>query len=228
MKKRTSHPPRKHSAGHLHATTRPALFDSHVVSRNVAAAQVQDTEKIARALRDYEDAVETLASEKISHLFRNSSPHHAAIVLTAMLKYAEEEMKIYDEDLTGDISDKNPSFYSELDNFVRSNKMLTVVVRNRTFMDCEDSESVSKIYLRLKDYTENYPNVKVCLASDEFKEAIHNVFDTDVNFALGDDQSYRLELAKDRHAVCDFNNKERGKKLNDAFVSTISSCNSFF
>lgn len=175
-------------------------------------------------LKNYKEAVENLALMDSDFPFNNSSPDHAAIVLSIMLKYSEHEFRIYDDNLSGDIADLNNDFYVNLENFVASGKTLKIVV------DSIKSRE-NKIFTTLMKLRKQHPTtVFIAIASDSFKNRIRSVYDRPLNFALGDKNSSRIEDVMEnitiphRKAYCCFNNKKYSSKLISAFDSEFKGC----
>lgn len=171
---------------------------------------------------DYKEAVENLAKAKSDFLFGNSSPYHAAIVLGTMLKYSENEFRLYDDNLNGDIADEADGFfYKNLEDFVYSGKTLKIVVDN-----IQNREN--RIFTTLNKYRENFPNrVFISTSTPKFTNTINSVYKKNINFGISDDRSFRIEDVTDiieRKAICNFNSRERAKKLIDAFDAEFDNC----
>jgi hypothetical protein len=174
-------------------------------------------------LQQYKTAVENLASSKSNLIFNNSSPEHAAIVLSAMLKYSNSEFRIYDNDLSGDISELNPDFFDNLSAFISAGKSVKIVI------DSLEQSANSQAYKSIIKYKEMYPNtVKLAIANDSFKDSVSKMFEKKINFALGDKTSFRIEDSigdlQQRKAYCCFNNPNITQKLADVFDSSFISC----
>ena len=173
-------------------------------------------------LEHYAKAVEVLAKSKSEFVFPNSSPDHAAIVISMMMKYSCDEVSIYDDCLNGDVTDKNPDlFFNSLAYFLSKGNKLNISVR--------DEHSIKRSHdlcVRLKEYAEQYPNkIEIRKANDKFKKSIITHFKKDINFAVGDKKSYRLEIASDgRKAECSFNRPDYAKKLYSIFKENFSTC----
>lgn len=179
---------------------------------------------LSENLRAYYLAVRTLARGKSSIKFPNSSPEHAAIVLSTIIDYSQD-IKIYDDCLSGDIADKNQLVEESINRLIKDGRSLKIVVRS-------DNASQSSIYQCLCRLTKQYPNqIAVKLASTEFKASVVEFYQRDINFAVGDCLAYRAELAdasgeNERKAQCSFNSPKDAKRLNAVFDEHYSTCTS--
>lgn len=178
-------------------------------------------------VNDYKKAVENLAINNSELIFNNSSPVHASIVLSSMIKHSDSEFRIYDDNLSGDIADLNEDFYTNLSEFIESNKTLKIVIDSN-----HDDYKDTKIYKQLISYKNSHPqNVFIKISNDSFKETINKVFDKNVNFAIGDKKSFRIEDIMQtetglRKAICCFNNSSMSKKLVSSFDLGFQTCQS--
>jgi hypothetical protein len=176
-------------------------------------------------MTDYKKAVENLAQNKSDFIFSNSSPEHASIVLSTMIKHSEREFRIYDDNLSGDVANLNEEFYSNLENFVKSEKILKIVIDS-------DEHRESRIFQDLLSYKKLFPNnIQISIASESFKNTIRSVFNKTVNFAIGDSSSFRIEDIMQsevgrRKAICCFNNTKITKQLVNSFDIEFPSCQS--
>ena len=176
---------------------------------------------------EYQKAVENLAINNSDLVFNNSSPLHASIVLSTMIRHSESEFRIYDDNLSGDIADLNEEFYTNLDDFIKSNKILKIVIDSN-----HNDYKETRIYKQLIDYKNKFPqNVFIKISNDSFKETIKKVFDKNVNFAIGDKKSFRIEdilqVEKGlRKAICCFNNPKVSEKLVASFDNSFINCQS--
>lgn len=182
---------------------------------------------ISQEILDYIEAVRTLASNKSDLVFNNSTPKHAAIVLTTMLEYSKDEMRIFDDNLSGDITNHHPEFIVALQSFIKSGKKLKVVVDNVARTD-------SKVYTTLQELNSCYPKtVEVRRSTEKFKKSIAGISkeSSPKNFAVSDDDGFRLEEqigTDERKALCSFNNKNVAGKLKKAFDKEFAGCTSIF
>lgn len=183
----------------------------------------------AAELAEYKAAIEGLAKSKSEFLFPNSGHRHAAIVLSCIVKYSNDIVRIYDDGLEGDISgiyDPYKEFLPLLEFHIHSKKRLEIVVRDA-------SEKDSAIYKTLESLSYLFADtLKVCVASPAFQESVKEALGADINFAVGDSAAFRIEQyvhrSKKRRAVCSFNKPDYAKVLNDIFDSQLASCEPVF
>lgn len=175
---------------------------------------------ISKIMKDqieiYRKSVEILALTESNLIFKNSNPIHANIVLTNIVKNSNEKILIYDDDLSGDIANVDLQFITEITEYVKNkNGVLKICVKGL----CEKNKFQDQIISLANDYPEK---VYIKLANPEFRENIIKEFNSDLNFAVGDEQMFRLEygntLLEERKAFCSFNNEEYPLKVDNFFA----------
>lgn len=174
---------------------------------------------------DFKIAVSNLARSKSDFIFNNSNPDHASVVIAKMLEVAESEFIIYDDDLSGDLANRNEELYDNLAQFVRKKGKLRVVVDNV-------SDSSNRIYKFISDLHGQYPeNVSLRKSSEEFRKGINALTkeiypnESEINFACGDRVSFRVETVKNqRKALCSFNRPSIANHFWQRFDLNYSSC----
>ncbi len=190
----------------------------------------------------YKNVVERLAESKSNFIFPNSSHQHAAIVLENMIRYCDDEFRIFDIDLSGDITRYAPDFIQTIEDGARKKKIFKFVIVDNSHRDTD-------ICAKLATLSELFPDrVFVRLASEDFKKRMESVpkdvkldeisiirLDAttqprQVNFAVGDKRSFRLEFLNnnERKAFCSFNNEFFPQLLVKAFDDGFKSCTPFF
>lgn len=172
---------------------------------------------------EYKEAIETLAKAKSDFIFNNSSPSHANIVLTTMLKHTIKEFKVYDDNLSGDIADKDNEFYETLRQCVENGKTIKIVVDKIQSKENKIFSFLSELKSQFKDF------VYVSIASEEFKTNVTRLYDKPINFAVNDINSFRMEDVslsglRQAKAICSFNNYEYSHKLERAFDLEFKNC----
>lgn len=178
-------------------------------------------------LKEYKGAVKALSKLKSDLVFQNSSHDHAAIVLSEMMSASQKIFRIYDDNLSGDVADNSPEFLASLREHVTSGKIFKIVVDS--IENCSDSK-VCMLINELK--SENPERVEIALSNDEFKNSIRGVFNKKINFAVGDESSFRIEEMDDegivgsRKAICSFNKPTVSRKLINAFDLSFAKCES--
>jgi hypothetical protein len=174
-------------------------------------------------MQEYKNAVNSLAKDKSATFFRNSSPDHAAIVLTAMISHSENFFYIYDEAFDGDIADRNFEFKTAIKYYLKAGKKIHVVLRSGAKRD-------SDVYKSFSQFQKRYPDsLQIREASTSFTQAITTLYGKDINFAVADGVSLRVELAdsheeNNRTAMCSFNRPDYAHPLVDVFNQNFESC----
>ena len=169
----------------------------------------------------YIETIGRLAKSKSDLEFPSYKPEHAAIILTNIISSAENSVCIYDDELDGDLADAYPEFYNATDRFLENKKSMRIVVRNGRKLD-------TRIYHYLKNKSTHYSNLEVRTVSSQFMNSIKAEFQHDMNFAVGDRRSYRMETTQMvrgyREAFNSFNDIETAGKLTDIFDKNFNSC----
>lgn len=182
-------------------------------------------------LKVYEDAVLTLAEFGTDFVFQNDNIYHAGIVIKNIIKWAEKSIRIFDQDLRGDISETSDEFLPALrDAVVVDGKTLHVVVESKV-----NAGKMSRIYSLLQTLVAERPNqVIVKLANREFTDAVGEVRKAmrapqRIHFTIGDEKMYRIELPlQSRKAFCNFNSKNIAGRLADVFEDKFEDCPNYF
>lgn len=172
---------------------------------------------------EYKKAIQRLAETKDEFIFKNSSHEHANIVLSTMLDFSNNQFRLYDDNLTGDIADTSPDFYLSLENYLSKGKVIKIVVEN---IDVKSSNTLQKLFGYMKSH-EN--KIVITKASESFKKHINSIFEKPIYFAVSDTNAFRIEDAplegsREAKAFCSFNNAEHSSKLISAFDAEFNSC----
>lgn len=176
-------------------------------------------------VNEYIESANRLAKNRSDFVFTSASPVNAAIVMAIILKYSENEVRIYDNCIDGEIADQHTYFFNALDEFFREGKKLKIVVR-------KESENDSKILEALANYEAIRPSqLDVRLASQEFKENISGAVQTDTNFIVNDQNGFRMEVVdlenpneNIKQAFSSFNKQDISEKLVTIFDQKFSTC----
>jgi len=177
------------------------------------------------SIDQYRIAVDFLASSKSDLVFPNSSIAHAGVVLSAMFKYSDKVVRIYDDSLDGDIAHNDKIFLDEIKNHLQKNRVLKIVVRD----DQQFLESPTYLLLRQFIISGN-TNLQIRKASQKFATDISAIYSKDINFAVGDSNSVRIEEdvstpdQNQRKAICSFYRTKWATKLATTFDSCFDSC----
>lgn len=170
-------------------------------------------------LMDYSEAVENLAKFKSSLLFSNTDNEHAAIVMENIFKYSESIVRIFANNFSGKISNKQ-NYCDGLNSFLsRSRTKLHVL------FDSDPNPDSSIGYRIIRDFKDKNPNscrIIIKKASDEFKKRVSEVLRIGEHFTLGDHRMFRLEFNSELHeAVACFNDPKLVSRLGQVFDNEI-------
>lgn len=176
----------------------------------------------------YASTLENLARHNCSDTFPNKNHEHASIVLSKILKYSKKDFILFDDDLKGDIvkHDEVVSFKDSLISFVTRGGNLKIAISDR------NPDDDVKLTSLLKKIQELYPKrVSIKLATSEFKNAMKEIYNEKINFAIGDKNKFRLELFgntsvdnKTREAKGSFNNEKVVDELLKVFNNHYAEC----
>ena len=145
-----------------------------------------------------------------------------------MLKHSDEEFRIYDNDLSGDIAEQYEGFYPALIDYVVKRKhILKIVIENHNI---ENTKIFKLLEILNKAHSDK---VFVKKSSPLFKKEINSLFDNPVNFAIADSSAIRLEESGNadeltRKAFCSFNKPEIVNSLKKVFDAQFETCESVF
>jgi hypothetical protein len=175
------------------------------------------------SIEKYREAVENLAHIQSPVCFRNSNPHHAAIVMSTIINTSEKEIRIFDNDLKGDLTDIYPELGNSIESYVKNGKSLKIVLEKITTTN-------SNIYKRLKKLSESYShNVHIKIASPEFVESLKKELKGSYYFMVGDNRAVRIQLTYDkRKAYCCFANYKIASRFINVFDLHFNDCDSIF
>ncbi len=190
------------------------------------------TDSEIRKLKQYSEALDGLAKNNSTDIFPNRDSEHAAIAIAKILKYSNEKVIVFDDDLKGDIVNNSTveSFRSSVIDFLSRKGKLQVVISDKSPYDDEE------LRLFLEVLIDVFPQqVSVKLASSSFKTSMKEIYGEKINFVIGDTNKFRLEKYgnnnpnnKTREAKGSFNNKEITNKLLSIFNTNYSSCKDYF
>ncbi len=180
-------------------------------------------------LASYKNAVEDLCQSESDYEFKNSSPQHASIVLSTMIKHSTHEILIYDQDLSGDIALNSNDFFMSILDKAREGLIFKIVIDT-----IDEKDGFTNKFFKLLNKI--FPkNVYIKISNDKFKDIIYKANNNKLlNFAVSDSKSYRIEEIDNgldftnRKASCCFNNPKFAKILKSVFDEQFSSCSPAF
>ncbi|MDD7887873.1 hypothetical protein [Flavivirga sp. 57AJ16] len=184
-------------------------------------------------LEEYSRDLEFLAKNNSEVIFPNRDHKHAAIAMSKILKYSKNDFILFDNDLSGDVTQNEQveSFREALFEFIGRNGSIRIVAGKKY-----NNGETSELENYLSNLTQIFPErIEVKHASLEFKSKIKEIYNENISFVVGDNNKFRLELQGNddnceitREATCSFNNKRLPEKINSVFNSNYSSCTPYF
>ncbi|HEY8893235.1 MAG TPA: hypothetical protein VIM79_00355 [Niastella sp.] len=173
-------------------------------------------------IEDYISAINFLAESKSDFLFNNSKPDLAAIVMAAIINHSDDEIRIYDHSLNGDISSKHSSLLESIIHSLERGKKIKLALQKE--IKCK-----SEICNKLTEYMQEYPKgLDIRIVNETFRNNIKAVVGKDIYFTVGDNDAYRMETTEDstnsRRGICSFNGPDISKKLIKAFDKEFKHC----
>lgn len=163
------------------------------------------------------------AKEKSKSIFKNGSPGNANIVASNIFKNSDLEVRIYADNMDGEIADCLPDYRQEaLIYLSKPNTKLTIVLE-------KIEEKKSNAFLDFLNHRKLIPErVKIYKASKEFSDSIskYEVANShDLRFMTGDSDNFRLQYNKEtKSAYFSFNNSNITKTLITVFDANVASC----
>ncbi|MBB4807093.1 hypothetical protein HNP38_002397 [Chryseobacterium defluvii] len=148
------------------------------------------------SFNEYKDAVQLFAEKKEKGvIFPNSNASHASIVISELINQTEKEIFIYDKSVSGDLVDLNPEIIDNLEKKAGEKIKINIIVDN-----------INSINSGLQKILDQYSNVKLDTATDQFISKIKENLGGLYYFTLSDGTKFRLESSKEnRKAICSFN-----------------------
>lgn len=183
-------------------------------------------------LKEYSEDLDSLARNKNTDTFPNKDHEHASIAISKILKYSKSSFILFDDDLRGDVlnNDVVVSFRNSIIEFISRGGSVKIVISDKN-----DTDDI-KLKLFLEVLVELFPKqVELKIATKEFKQSMKSIFDEKINFAIGDNNKYRLEMfgenplgLKTRKAKGSFNDEKLVSKLLDVFNNNYNKyCNNY-
>lgn len=163
---------------------------------------------------EYRSFVHDLIVRGDGHTFLNSDEDHALVVLTELIKMAQEVVRIFAGSLTGRVGN-DPAYVIAISEFVERGGKLHILL-NDYQPDSAEAKN-SRLYRRLSYY--QYLGKPVVV-----KRTNHQPYRTEdpdqtpVHFTIADHKAYRLETdTKERSAQCSVNDPKAASVLAEFF-----------
>jgi len=169
---------------------------------------------------EYRRVVRAYAQAKNGQIFENDGKECAAIVMATLFDYSQSIIRIYANDMNGDIGNID-EYYKSFSNYLFSGKYLNIILDSDKYAK-EDTKG-SKTFEFIKS-NRHLKNVSFTKATKEFQELVksyHANNEPIVYFSVGDNKMFRAETNNITHrAVCSMNNEVDSEiliKLFDGF-----------
>jgi len=161
----------------------------------------------------YKKAIEQLIQSESKLTFNNSGPSHASIVISTIFKNCINEVRIYANNMNGEIS-KIGTYLDDLKNYLEEEKKLKIIIDN-----------IPNNYSPAFELVSADKNVQIKIASHEFKREVAFHYNPNTYFTTGDKKMFRLEYDNYGHqALCGFNNKSITIPLIGLFDKYFNNC----
>ncbi|MDR1343664.1 MAG: hypothetical protein LBK18_10500 [Prevotellaceae bacterium] len=166
-------------------------------------------------LKDYREAVEFLAKNRVDNLIFNAGDEHAQIIFQNIFKNCEGKIRLLAGNLQNEVT-KSAAYLDALKGFLqRDGSKLEVMLDNFARFSKQGEVEVFKVLLEYRD--------KVAIKSTDTKFYVTKVTEggaeekVPVHFCTGN-AMYRLEIdTRTRSARCNFNDKSFVEDLNTLF-----------
>jgi hypothetical protein len=154
----------------------------------------------------YLKKIELLASNHINEEFYNSNDEHAQIVLTSMVRYSKNIVRVYCGNMCTDVSN-DPTYLNEIKIYLTERKGSIYIL----LCDYKDHFKEKPIYKLLSQYPLEQVQIKTTKTL-----LLYN--GNPVHFTVSDDLAFRFEtdIVK-KMARGNFNDREGAKMLTEKF-----------
>ncbi len=175
-------------------------------------------------LQAYRNSVDVLARLNSDFVFHNNTAEHAAIVMEAIIRHAKERVRIFENELCGDLLDNNELLLDSIEEKVQHRKRVEIVLQKNL-----GSHGTNKRATRLLNIAADNPDYLVVrTASPAFVKSITEINGTLSFVSVGDRSSFRLENAAiPRKALCAFRGPKVARLIAEKFDAQFSSCQAY-
>ena len=177
-------------------------------------------------LNEYHKAIINLAATGSAAVFDNKGVDHAALVMSTIFDNSKSHVRIYANNMKGDISNKD-AYRNSVLKFLESGKKLQIILDDATHINISEGGAMNTLSMLLKNFRQ-YSNFQVHIASEDFKKELTSKAKDKrlYHFAIGDSKMFRLELDASTHeAMCSFNSPKTAEVLEGVFENHFYSCN---
>ena len=154
----------------------------------------------------YLEKIEFLASNAINEEFYNSNEEHAQIVLTAMVRYSKEKVRIFCGNMCTDVSN-DPKYLNEIKLFLSERRGFMEIL----FCEYKDHFKDQPIYKLLNQYPQEQVKIKTI-------NTLLMYNGKPVHFTVSDNKSFRFETdTLEKTARGNFYDPDSAKMLSEEF-----------
>jgi len=163
-------------------------------------------------LDSYKKKIRNLAEKRTNEMFFNTDAKHATIVLTELIKNAEDYVYIVGENMDPTVTD-DEEYLDAVENFLKKEnakmKILLTDYNKKEF----DNSKIGKLLSRYKNVVEIKDSQKELVKSDGVT----------INFTVSDGRAFRFERdVKNRIAFGNFNDTETAISLEKSFENIFA------
>lgn len=171
-----------------------------------------------RRLQDYEEYLETLATNESPELFSNGGVDYAAILMSVLLKHTKKEALIFSHGFKAELIMKQPYWNTLIEFLKNPEHKLSVLVETDNFVK-EGPMQLLKEINKSRKTSGKGNQIKIKLLSPKAKKIISNKFGEEpCNFAIYDTDKFRFEYDPvEFKAYGSFNQPENCKVLTRIF-----------
>jgi len=178
-------------------------------------------------LHNYAELLDWLGKTKSQLAFRNDNKADALTAIQKLMEYSDREFFLYDQSLEGDVAFQNAdrTFRRSSLEFISRGGHIKLVIKSKF----NENAVLSNELRVLRAVFPN--NFEIKKASEAFNSAVDKFVGEKANFAIGDNNKYRIEtntgLVSNEAYSC-FNDKEKVKKIKKEVIAHYSSCHDYF
>ncbi len=157
---------------------------------------------------EYIKEVFYLFNEKLNRPFLNSDSAHAKIVLPLLFLGAKTELRILARSLSNDVADSE-GYIEAISHFIeQENSKLTIILTDYTGINN------GPLFQKLSSYKKQGKDITILESTSKILGGNNN----EINFTIGDNNSYRIEFdTENRKAICNFNDSSRAESYINYF-----------
>ena len=171
-------------------------------------------------LKNYKDYLDGLIRVRSNAIFTNGGKEHASILMSKMFEQTNQEIRMYCEGFKPDLITL-PPYIGALEEYLKSGKKLRVLIEDDFYTNVNPFNLLREERSKRCDDTIQYR-----LVNDVSRAIIKNFSEGHCNFAVFDEDKFRLEISPEEYkAVGSFNSPNRAQVLIDVFEEAFDKAN---